>query len=269
VEVIPLAVTPDVDDSDCADVSVDGTIAGRPYRFILDTGARRSQVVADAFILSLPAEGAEKSRGALGNSRNELVRLPALAVGPLHAEDLLASLVAADQPGARNLIGMDVLRTAICEFRFSTSELVIHAEPEEGDWSPLWLDDVAHPYVDVSWGEVGASAVWDSGAGVTVVDQAFYHRHPDLFTPGGTSLGTDATGAEVATDMAMIAGAVIGGAAFHPHKVAIVDLSAANDGLARPMELILGYPALRQADWCFDFPRQRWRFIREPAPAAG
>jgi hypothetical protein len=25
-----------------------------------------------------------------------------------------------------------------------------------------------------------------------------------------------------------------------------------------PMDLILGYPTLRQADWLFDFPAKRW-----------
>jgi hypothetical protein len=26
----------------------------------------------------------------------------------------------------------------------------------------------------------------------------------------------------------------------------------------RPMDLILGYPAWRQADWLFDFPARKW-----------
>ena len=34
---IPLIVEPDSDDPECAEVMVDGSIAGRPYRFVLDT----------------------------------------------------------------------------------------------------------------------------------------------------------------------------------------------------------------------------------------
>ena len=36
---VPLIIEPDPDDPDFANVLVDATIAGRPYRLILDTGA--------------------------------------------------------------------------------------------------------------------------------------------------------------------------------------------------------------------------------------
>ncbi len=38
----------------------------------------------------------------------------------------------------------------------------------------------------------------------------------------------------------------------------MVDLSAANATLDRPMDLILGYPTWSQADWLFDFPARMW-----------
>jgi hypothetical protein len=72
------------------------------------------------------------------------------------------------------------------------------------------------------------------------------------------SAGTDATGATVETPLVLLAGAVIGGRWFGRHKAAVVDLSGANSTLELPMDLILGYPALRQADWLFDFPASRW-----------
>ena len=31
-----------------------------------------------------------------------------------------------------------------------------------------------------------------------------------------------------------------------------------NSTLEYPMDLILGYPTIRQADWLFDFPARRW-----------
>jgi hypothetical protein len=34
---VPLVIVPEPDDPGCATVMVDGTVAGRPYRFILDT----------------------------------------------------------------------------------------------------------------------------------------------------------------------------------------------------------------------------------------
>jgi hypothetical protein len=31
------------------------------------------------------------------------------------------------------------------------------------------------------------------------------------------------------------------------------------------MDMILGYPALREADWLFGFPARRWALTRPPA----
>lgn len=46
----------------------------------------------------------------------------------------------------------------------------------------------------------------------------------------------------------------IGGVRFSPPRVAAVDLAPANATLARPMDLILGFTTLVQANWHFDFP---------------
>jgi len=42
----------------------------------------------------------------------------------------------------------------------------------------------------------------------------------------------------------------------------VVDLSRANATLDLPMDLILGYTTLRQANWLFDFPAKRWAITR-------
>ena len=49
---------------------------------------------------------------------------------------------------------------------------------------------------------------------------------------------------------------------FARHRVAVVDLSQANATLDQPMDLILGYTTLRQANWRFDFPAKRWAITR-------
>lgn len=90
------------------------------------------------------------------------------------------------------------------------------------------------------------------------VNRGFWLAHPRLFEEIGTSAGTDATGATVETPVVLVAEAVIGGRSFGRHRAAVVDLSRANGAVELPMDLILGYPALCQADWLFDFPARRW-----------
>ncbi len=35
-------------------------------------------------------------------------------------------------------------------------------------------------------------------------------------------------------------------------------------GIEIPMDLILGYPTIRQADWLLDFPAKRWAVTSRP-----
>lgn len=120
------------------------------------------------------------------------------------------------------------------------------------------MDGRDHPYVEVSWPGVTAQTCWDTGSGITIVNRDFWLAHPRLFEEIGTSAGTDATGATIETPAVLVAEAVIGGRSFASHKAAVVDLTQANSTIELPMDLILGYPALRQADWLFDFPARRW-----------
>ncbi len=48
-----LIIEPDPEDVEAAQVFVDGTIDGRPYRFLLDTGAARTCVQFDAYTSTL------------------------------------------------------------------------------------------------------------------------------------------------------------------------------------------------------------------------
>jgi hypothetical protein len=263
---MPLIIEPDLDDPDCAEVLVDGTVAGRPYRFLLDTGAARTQLVADEYTAGLGSHAQHSSSGVFAASTNPLVVVPALAVGPLAATTLEVERVDAGQPGARNLLGMDVLRHYCCRFRFDRNTLGLERSPAAGADRALQTGPAGHPYVNVGWPDVTGRAQWDSGAGITIVDQAFQLNHPELFEKAGRSAGTDSTGAQADGPTVLMAEPLIGGALFARHKVAVVDLSRVNATLDIPMDLILGYPTLRQANWLFDFPAGRWAVTRPSVP---
>jgi hypothetical protein len=89
------------------------------------------------------------------------------------------------------------------------------------------------------------------------MDRSFWLSHPELFEQIGASVGTDVNGDQAETPLLLMAGPVIGQHTFSRHKVATVDLSQVNRTLEHPMDLILGYPTIRQADWLFDFPARR------------
>lgn len=264
---LPLIIELDPDDPDCASVLIDGTIAGRPYRFVLDTGTARTKVVADEFTAALLSRAWHSSSGVFAASSNALVTVTDLVVGALVVPVLEVERMEVMRPGARNLLGMDVLRGHCCHFQFSNSSLTLETSPATTADRALQMDDAGHSYVDVEWPGVTGHACWDSGAGITVVDQAFALAHADLFEEDGESVGTDSTGAQAVTRTFNMAGPMIGGAAFARHRVAMIDLSQPNAGLARPMDLILGFTTLRQANWLLDFPVRQWTLTDRPTLA--
>jgi predicted aspartyl protease len=237
---------------------VDGMVAGRPYRFIVDTGAARTQLDADEYTWTLEATPGGISSGAFASHSDEIVTVADVAVGPLRAATLDVTRVRPAPMQPRNLLGMDVLRRYRCLFRLEAA--LLDVEPPAGHQADrdLRTDSRGHVYVDVHWPGVTAQACWDSGAGITIVNRDFWLAHPRLFEEAGTATGTDATGATMETPLVLMAESVIGGRSFARHRAAVVDLSHTNSTIELPMDLILGYPTLRQADWLFDFPANRW-----------
>ncbi len=255
-----LIIQPDADEVDAAEVLVDGRIGGRPYRFLLDTGAARTSVARDDYTFSYASSEQNASSGVFAPTRDDLITVPSIEVGPIRRKNFTLVRAANPHPGIRSLIGMDLLKDWCCDFRFDENRVLMDANPASGveAWQDLLFDARFHPYVDVRFGTAAARAVWDTGASLTVVDTNLIEKHPALFQAAGHSTGTDATGSSAETPMFVMAEAVIGGQTFPPGRVAGVDLAQVNASLEIPMDLILGYSTIRQANWLFDFPRRKW-----------
>ena len=162
------------------------------------------------------------------------------------------------------LLGLDVLGRHRCFLRPDAGVLELDGPDDGLAPSGLLAGRRGHPYVELRWPGVSALGCWDTGASATVVDLGFWHRHHGLFGQAGVSAGTDASGTRADIPLLRMAGPTIGGRLFSPHVVVAVDLSALNGTLDIPMDLIIGYPTIRQADWFFDFPGRRWAVTGGP-----
>ena len=92
---VPLIIEPDPDDPDFASVLVQATVAGRPYPMLLNTGAARSQLVADEYTLSLSPVHEDSSSSAFGREVTDpVVTVTDLVAGPLPGYPLSTSRAA-------------------------------------------------------------------------------------------------------------------------------------------------------------------------------
>lgn len=255
---LTLAIRVDEDDPRMSLPFVTVQINGVEFDALLDSGAARTQLRNRPgwFVRNCSGPG---SVGASGMSTWSIgVSEVSCRLGDVEVGIVEADVVPTDFPGYGDLIGQDVLARFRCTYRLATGVLVLDAGAPPQTRS-VHLDDRQHVYLDATWDEVDgvASAVFDTGASVTVVDQRFVQRHPALFTLERPSTGMDATGRLVHTPMAIMRGPRILGQKLADAPVAVLDLSGANSTVSRPMDLILGWTVLSQADWYIDHPSAR------------
>lgn len=261
MEWLPLILVHDEETPDAAEVCVEGSVSGRPCRFLLDTGCARTALMHDGTTAPLAVTGRHASAGAFGRVEYDLVEIDELRAGPIARRGLRASRAA---PGGlhRHLLGADVVVGFRLRFRFAARRLEFPDGPPPASFGAdreLLLDAGGIPHVPVECDGAGAFAVWDSGAGITLVDLAFIRAHPAAFVAAGTSRGTDSTGESRETPVYAMSSFEAGGLRFPAHPVVGLDLGFAEAAGDIGAAMILGFSTLRFADWDLDFPARRWR----------
>jgi hypothetical protein len=248
----------DDESRETATVYVDGSISGKPTKFIFDTGCASTAVPFNDITSSFQAMSSRGSSGALGDTTLESIVIDSFSAGIIEKRNVEISRGKAGGLD-RSLLGMDILKDFCFHVKFS--EAVVELLADSRDFNqliPLIVDNGNIPYVDVVSGDVIGKAVWDTGAGVTLVDQSFMEKNPTMFKAIGSTSGTDSTGTTFETPLFEMQPVQIGGQLFKPHKVVVFDLSHINSHVQIPMDFILGYSTLVQAHWIFDFPRKKW-----------
>lgn len=259
---LELVIIPDKEDPG-AFIFVDGFIEKHRYRFLLDTGAASSEVCFDSYTSKFNKIGDKKSSGAFSSESLDIIQIPSIEFGLIFKTNFTIKRQSENGRNKHNIIGMDILKDYSCHFKFSTENVSIN--PLFNDSTnrlSLLLGPKFHPYVDVFLKETQVRAVWDTGASITVVDQAFIKRNPQLFQKIGESTGTDATGTSQETPTYMMDSYIIGAHRFPATEVVGLDLSHINSSTEIPMTMILGFTTLQYANWLFNFPEKYWAITK-------
>lgn len=259
---IELIIKPDENEREVAEVLIQGKINGRDYCLLLDTGAASTTLVSDNYIDQLECLKKSQAHGVFSSSEEDVIKVSSIEIGPICKHFIEVKRLHKNYT-ARNLVGMDILKDYSYAFCFDQNKLVINPELNDANYQELVLGKRHHPYVDVFFQEIKANAVWDTGAGITVVDLNFIYAHPNFFEEIETSNGMDSTGAVKESPIFIMKSTKIADREFPSHKVAGVDLSHVNKTTEIPMNMILGYSTLSKANWLFDFPNKKWAVLKK------
>lgn len=243
-------------------VYTDAYLNDEKVTFVFDTGCRRSSLCSSKFSEKLERIDEEESSGAFGKSTYDLVKVDKFILESLEKKDLIFAK-AREKKIDKNLLGMDILSEY--SIFFSINEKKVIFDPDtltKEKLEPIFPESGVlgrQPYIDIKCENIKVRALWDTGAGITIADISFIKQNPELFELSGETEGTDSTGTKMTTPTYQIKSLHIAGNTFKPHTIAAVDMSHVNSKSGRsPIHIVLGFNAIKQANWYFDFKNNLW-----------
>lgn len=254
---LSLTILHDDEHRDTAIVWCQAQVNDHREDFVLDTGCSRTSLKYSEQFASLTKVGEEHYRSAMGEAKSDLVHLDSFSLGNLNKTDLTVNRF--HQGGnQKSLLGMDILKDFCLEFCFRDQALRTLSTEVQGE-QVITFDKGHIPIISVKLDHQVFDAVWDSGAGITLVDKGFYSANKKYFTPAGETEGMDSSGSQLMTSVFIMSHLTIDGRLLPPHRVVVVDLSSISKATGREIAFILGYSTLKMGKWLMNFPQAQWQ----------
>lgn len=235
------------------------SLSGRPYDFLLDSGA--AGIVIDPIVaesLGLERYG-ERIGATIGPFPETTAIVPSIAVGMLRMHNVVSRVVsipfrADDRTRVSGLLGFDFF-----------AEIVVHIDAAHGVFEalhptafrpsaeltalPLGLDD-KQPAIGVKIGPVAARVILDTGANRTVLESSFAERiDPADETAAPPPVRFRGVGGTGTAEAVRVKDIDLAGFTIHE---TLVDVSAADLGF-EDVDGLIGTDLMRNYDLFFDY----------------
>jgi len=269
--VIPMRLKTAWDGS--GDIHVDCVFDGKPYSCLLDTGGGDRIIVPDdSFFRRYPVVGQGSFGSASGTQTPaDIIRVLNLSVGgnSLGAADLTRQGARSCRTMSSPIFAGQSVRYQNADYYFGQAgaALILNGPAPGGPFFPLSMRDAhRHMVISVAIGSDASYALFDTGAGMTIIDKDYVAAHPGNFSYADKTWAMDTSCRKLPARFYVAHNISIGGLVFHNFGVLALDLSAtraiADDGR---VEMIVGYNIISRANWYFDLAHQRWT-VRQIAP---
>lgn len=254
-----LRIAPDAKESEAGQFFLKASADGVDVDFLLDTGATFTSVVGVDAFKSYPEIKKIEFSGISGAiQKGSTISLKTINING----DVLNDIKVVRLPegdGRRSTIGIDVLKNR--SFSFSPKSKRIHFHKKEMTNSlPLEIGKVGHIYLSAQLSESGPTLVgiWDTGAGLTLIDIADVKANPSNFVFVKSSSGDDTTGSQLTLPIYNMKFLKIGSLKYRDVKILAADLSGMRKAIGDNVRMAIGHNVIVKNDWFFNLKSRRW-----------
>ncbi len=154
-------------------------------------------------------------------------------------------------------LGINFFQNSKFIFSPSTNELSF----EDFTWThkeDLKIGNRGHILLNVMIENKEYSAIWDTGAGLTTIDQKLVAENPDNFTFIQETEGNDCNEGSLKLNLYLAKKLHVGNIVFKDLKVLVHDFESISQALGEQIDLALGFNALILKNWKFDLINKTW-----------
>jgi predicted aspartyl protease len=235
-------------------VAVPCQLSGRETDCLLDTGATSSEFgTVDDSVKRLGKIGIRGSTGSVVQC--DEVEANDVTIGNLQ----LRTLKGTHCPGIENqsVLGIDIFRSSSVRFDFSRKVITVGSGVSTSS-RPLQVSNGGHFLIPIKIGNRVVTAVWDTGAGTSVIDHQLVNEMPNLFKMEMTATAVDAAGIEREIPIYSTEGMVIGGIEMPKSNFLVRDFVSTRQNLRNDVAVILGVNIIKNYVWAFDPIQKAW-----------
>lgn len=233
----------------------------------IDTGSPWSFIEKNEFSLSYPSVGQVDSGGASGTTVTcDLIEITDFYVSSdFQMDNFVVRRCPSEDTSmddsiiSESLLGLNVLREKVIHFDFVSNSLnAVASIPSVLTRHKTQNEVRGHISIEMKNSNQDVYGIWDTGAGLTSVDEDFVKANPQHFTFIQDIIGGDGSGVQIPMKLYKAHEIEIGGIKFSNEYVIAFDFAPIRPYFNKNVQFVIGYNIITKANWYFDFNNNDW-----------
>jgi predicted aspartyl protease len=232
---------------------------GQNLEQFIDTGSTFTSLPWSLFS-NYPKTGSTNSKG-LANNQNQHDKISIQKVSIAgHILNSFEAIRLKDQSKMIPTLGIDAFQSSNFIFDPKHKELSFLKTNTFGE-SPAFSLEIGkrgHILLKTCIENYSYNAIWDTGAGLTTIDENMIKKSPDNFEYLQTTEGDDCNESSLSLKLYRAKIITIGNLSFKNLDVLVHDFQPVSEALGEQVDLALGFNAIIQKKWLFNLVEKTW-----------